>query len=326
MPDLETLRIIWWGLMGVLLIGFAITDGFDFGVATLFLFISRTETEKRIILNSIGPIWEGNQVWIILGAGAIFAAWPYVYAAAFSGFYFLILLLLLTMGISRPVSFKYRSKLINPVWRHSWDIAVFIGGIVPALLFGILVGNVLRGIPFYFDTNLRFFYTDSLKDLFSPFIWLCGLTSLTMLMMHGAAYLTIKTEAPLRDRAQLWARVLSLLFVLLFAMGGIWVAYKLPGYEITSTVNPNGFSNPLNKQVSSHIGAWMLNYTRYPLTILAPILGFVGALLVSLTISWRSGLFAFLCSSLSIAGVISTVGLSMFPFILPSSSSMSASL
>jgi cytochrome bd ubiquinol oxidase subunit II len=148
MLDIETLRVIWWLLLGVLFIGFAVTDGFDFGAAILFPLVARDETERRIVLNSIGPFWEGNQVWIILGAGAIFAAWPYVYAVAFSGFYFLILLLLLTMGISRPVSFKYRSKLPNIFWRRFWDWIVFIGGFCPALIFGLLIGNILAGVPF----------------------------------------------------------------------------------------------------------------------------------------------------------------------------------
>ncbi len=114
--------------------------------------------EKRVVLNTIGPFWEGNQVWIIVGAGAILAAWPYVYAVAFSGFYLLVLLLLLTMGISRPVSFKYRSKLANNIWRRFWDWIVFIGGLVPAFSFGLLIGNILLGVPFYFDYELRSYF------------------------------------------------------------------------------------------------------------------------------------------------------------------------
>lgn len=157
MLDIETLRLIWWVLIGVLFMGFAIMDGFDLGAATLLPFVTRNEIERRIVLNVIGPIWEGNQVWIILGAGALFAAWPYVYAVAFSGAYFVVLLLLLTMGISRPVSFKYRSKLPNVFWRRFWDWVVFIGGCLPSIIFGALIGNVLIGLPFFLRSNTTYY-------------------------------------------------------------------------------------------------------------------------------------------------------------------------
>lgn len=168
MLTIDVLRIIWWVLLGILLMGFAITDGFDFGAAILSPFVAKTESQRRIVLNAIGPFWEGNQVWIILGAGAIFAAWPYVYAVAFSGFYLLMLLLLLSMGISRPVSFKYRSKLPQHFWRRFWDWIVFIGGLVPAIIFGLLIGNSLAGVPFQFDDTLRIFYSGTFLNLFFP--------------------------------------------------------------------------------------------------------------------------------------------------------------
>jgi len=326
MPDIETLRIIWWLLLGVLIIGFAITDGFDLGVAILLPFIAHEEVEKRIMLNSIGPVWEGNQVWIILGAGGIFAAWPYVYSVAFSGFYLLILLLLFTLGISRPVSFKYRSKLPQPYWRQFWDKMVFIGGIFPAFIFGVLIGNVLTGVPFYFDANLRLFYTGSVLDLFHPFAIWCGLTSVAMLVMHGGLYLAIKTENPLRLRALSWTRIMALLLIFFFAVGGVWVAYGVMGYAIISPIDPLGVSNPLHKQVIYQAGAWLKNYSRYPVTLFAPALGFLGALGVLLTARLGNSRIAFVCSSLSLAGVIATVGVSMFPFILPSSLHLASSL
>lgn len=326
MFDIEILRIIWWILLGVLLTGFAITDGFDLGAATLLPFVARNETERRIVLNTIGPIWEGNQVWIILGAGAIFAAWPYVYAIAFSGAYFLVLLLLLTMGISRPVSVKYRSKLPNLFWRRFWDWIVFIGGALPAVICGVLVGNALLGLPFQLDTDLRNTYTGSFIDLFHPFALWCGLTSLTMLVMHGGLFLAIKTENPIRDRAIFWSRVSALFLILFFSMAGFWVAYKLVGYQILSGVNPLGYSNPIHKEVITQVGAWMQNYSLYPTTRIFPVLGLIGALGAILFANWKNSRFAFICSSLSIIGVIGTVGVSMFPFILPSSTHLPSSL
>ena len=326
MLDIEMLRLIWWELLGIILMGFAVTDGFDFGAAILLPLITRNEIERRIVLNSIGPFWEGNQVWIILGAGAIFAAWPYVYAVAFSTFYFLILLLLLTMGISRPVSFKYRSKLPNHFWRRFWDWVVFIGGICPAVIFGLLIGNALTGVPFYFDNNLRIFYSGSFFDLFPPFAWWCGLTSVAMLMMHGGLYIAIKTDNPIRDRAIFWARLMAMALLILFAMGGYWVAYGLTGYKVVNVVDPYGYSNPLHKQVISQVGAWMQNYTTYPLSMAAPALGLIGALLALLTARSGKGTVAFVCSGLSEMGIIATVGVSMFPFILPSSTNLTSSL
>src|SRR3990167_9165720 len=326
MLNIEVLRIIWWALLGVLFMGFAVMDGFDLGAATLLPVVARNEIERSIVLNCIGPIWEGNQVWIILGAGAIFAAWPYVYAVAFSGFYFLFLLLLLTMGISRPVSFKYRSKLASPHWRQAWDKMVFVGGIAPAIIYGLLMGNIIEGVPFYFDNSLRFFYTGSLYNLFSPFSWWCGITSVAMLVMHGGLYLAVKTENPLRDRAISWSRSMALLFIFLFAMAGVWVAYKLPGYVVISPIDTHGYSNPLHKTVINSTGAWLSNYQLYPYTMLAPALGFLGALLASLTARMGNSQFAFCCRGLSIAGVISTVGVSMFPFIIPSSTDLPSSL
>jgi cytochrome d ubiquinol oxidase subunit II len=326
MPDIETLRLIWWALLGLLFMGFAITDGFDLGIAAIFPLVARNEIERRIVLNVIGPIWEGNQVWIILGAGAIFAAWPFVYAVAFSGAYFAVLLLLLTMGISRPVSFKYRSKITHVFWRSAWDVIVFIGGFVPALIFGILVGNVLVGLPFSLDETLRITYTGTFAALFNPFALWCGATSLCMLVMHGGLFLAIKTENPIRRRAIFYSRLGALLLMLLFVLGGMWVAKVLIGYQVVSPVDPQGYSNPLHKTVVLMTGAWVQNYNLYPWSKTAPLLGLVAAFLAMLTPYWGNSRFAFLCSSLSIVGVISTVGVSMFPFILPSSTDFKSSL
>lgn len=189
--DYETLRIIWWLLIGILLIGFAIMDGFDLGVAMWLPWLGRTDIERRILINSIGPTWEGNQVWFILGGGAIFAAWPTLYALSFSGFYMAMLVVLLAL-ILRPVGFKYRSKLDNPTWRAFWDWALFIGGFVPALIFGVAVGNVIQGVPFYFDESLRVFYTGSFFELLNPFALGCGLLSVLMLAMHGVFFYSSK--------------------------------------------------------------------------------------------------------------------------------------
>ncbi len=326
MMTIEVLRVIWWMLLGILFMGFAVMDGFDLGVAVLLPLVAKSDIERRVVLNTIGPVWEGNQVWIILGAGAVFAAWPYVYAVAFSGAYLAVLLLLLTMGISRPVSFKYRSKLSNPLWRRCWDWIVFIGGFLPAIIFGVLVGNILLGLPFYFDNDLRLFYSGTVTELFSPFALWCGVTSLMMLVMHGGIYLAAKTEEPIRRRAIFWSRLSGCLLIVFFAGGGYWIAHVVTGYQVMDGVNPLGYSNPLHKHVMPVLGGWMTNYTLYPLSKVVPVLGFVGAVLAMMTIKrgWIKSAFVF--SSISIVGIIGTVGISMFPFILPSSTNLASSL
>lgn len=321
--DYETLRVIWWLLLGVLLIGFAVMDGFDLGVAMWLPLLTKTDMERRILINSIGPTWEGNQVWFILGGGAIFAAWPALYAISFSGFYLAMLFILLAL-ILRPVGFKYRSKLENKTWRSVWDSCLFIGGFVPALIFGVAMGNVLQGVPFHLDESLRPFYTGSFLELLNPFALLCGVLSVTMLAMHGAFFLNIKTEGFLQKRAMTAARIMAVITVILFLAGGIWIYYGIDGYAITGAMAHDGPSNPLYKEALRQGDAWFANYLHYPLLMAVPALGVMSALL-AMSLMRFPGL-AFICSSLTVISVIATVGVSMFPFILPSSTNPEQSL
>ncbi len=324
--DYETMRLIWWVLMGVLLIGFALTDGFDLGSASLLPFVGRTDAERRMVINAIGPTWEGNQVWFILGGGAIFAAWPFVYAVSFSGFY-LAMFLVLSAFILRPVGFKYRSKKPDPAWRSRWDWALFVGGFVPALVFGVAVGNVLQGVPFRLDSDLRSFYEGTLLGLFSPFALLGGLVSVAMLVLHGAGWLTLKLEdGPVRDRAQRFGQVAALAAFVLYALGGVWLAMGDIGYRLVGTVDPLGPSNPRMAEAAHAAGAWLANYGAHPWMILAPVLGLAGPLVALLGIRGRKDVLVFAGSSMANLGIIASVGLSMFPFILPSSIDARSSL
>lgn len=324
--DYETLRLIWWLLMGVLLIGFALTDGFDLGVAALLPFVAKGDEERRMVINSIGATWEGNQVWFILGGGAIFAAWPFVYAVSFSGFY-LAMFLVLAALILRPVGFKYRSKKPDAGWRSRWDWALFVGGFVPALVFGVAVGNVLTGIPFRLDSDLRSFYEGALLGLFHPFSLVAGLLSVAMLALHGAGWLSIKIErGPVHDRARAFGQVAAIAAILLFAAGGAMVATTGMGFRLSSPVDPMGPSNPLMSGTVAAAGAWLDNYGAYPWMLIAPILGFAGPALALMGIRSGRELLAFGGSALGTVGIISTVGLSMFPFILPSSIDPASSL
>jgi cytochrome d ubiquinol oxidase subunit II len=321
----DILRLVWWVLLGVLLIGFAITDGFDLGAATLLPFVARTDIERRVVINAVGPVWEGNQVWLILGGGAIFAAWPPLYAVSFSGFYLAMFAILFAL-ILRPVGFKYRSKRESPAWRSGWDWALFIGGFVPALIFGVAVGNVLQGVPFYFNDDLRVFYEGSFFGLLNPYALLCGLLSVAMLVMHGAAWLMLKSEDAVFERSRRYGSIAALATILLFALGGAALWLWVDGYALTSQVDPTGPSNPLFKTVVRERGAWFANYGVHPWMLIAPALGFLGALGAWIGMLARREVPTILASSLSVFGIIATVGVSMFPFILPSSRDAKASL
>lgn len=325
MLDYPTLKIIWWLLVGVLLIGFAVMDGHDMGVGTLLPFVAKDDLERRVVINTVGPHWDGNQVWFITGGGAIFAAWPLVYATAFSGFYWAMLAVLWALFF-RPVGFDYRSKIDNPTWRNTWDWGLFVGGAVPPLIFGVAFGNLLQGVPFHFDDNLLAFYTGSFWALLNPFALLCGVVSTAMITFHGAIYLMHRTEGAVQARARKAAMLFGLLLLAGFSAAGVWLAFGIPGYTITSAVDMAGASNPLAKTVAREAGAWLGNYHRQPLTMLVPAIAYLGALGALLLAVRGKTLAAFVASSFAMTGVIGTAGVSMFPFVMPSSTDLRSSL
>ncbi|HBY37919.1 cytochrome d ubiquinol oxidase subunit II [Marisediminitalea aggregata] len=325
MIDYEVLRVIWWVLVGVLLIGFAITDGFDLGVGALLTLIGKTDDERRVMINTIGPHWDGNQVWFITAGGAIFAAWPMIYATAFSGFYLALALTLIALWM-RPLGFDFRSKLPDKRWRSSWDWALFVSGVVPSLIFGVAFGNLLLGVPFELEPTLKATYTGSFFGLLTPFALLTGLVSVAMLLNHGATWLQMKTDSFIQVRARAVSVILSLATVALFALAGVWVAFGLDGFVITSVVDTAATSNPLKKEVVMEAGAWMNNYGKYPWMAVAPVLGILGGLACAYFSKAGKGGWAFVSSSVMLAGVILTAGFSMFPFLMPSVTMPAASL
>ena len=325
MIDYEVLRVIWWVLVGVLLIGFAITDGFDLGVGALLTLIGKTDDERRVMINTIGPHWDGNQVWFITAGGAIFAAWPMIYATAFSGFYLALALTLIALWM-RPLGFDFRSKLPDKRWRSSWDWALFVSGVVPSLIFGVAFGNLLLGVPFELDPTLKATYTGSFFGLLTPFALLTGLVSVAMLLNHGATWLQMKTDSFIQVRARAVSVILSLATVALFALAGVWVAFGIDGFVITSVVDTAATSNPLKKDVVMEAGAWMNNYGKYPWMAVAPVLGILGGLACAYFSKAGKGGWAFVSSSVMLAGVILTAGFSMFPFLMPSVTMPAASL
>jgi cytochrome bd ubiquinol oxidase subunit II len=323
--EFATLKVIWWLLLGVLLIAFAISDGFDLGVGILLPFVARTDIEKRVVINSIGPVWEGNQVWFILGGGAIFAAWPALYAASFSGFYLAMMLVLWAL-ILRPVGFKFRSKVPDARWRSVWDWALFVGGLVPALVFGVAMGNLLLGVPFSYDAELRASYAFGLFDLFAPFAVVAGLLSVAMLATHGAAYLIIKTDGPVLARARAAARICAIAWFVLFLVAGIWLVGSDWGYAIASGAEPSALPNPIAKSVVRAHGAWLMNYRTWPLLWCVPAAGVLAPVFVARLANGERSWLPLVISAVGVACTIGSVGIGMFPFLLPSSSQPSSSL
>jgi cytochrome d ubiquinol oxidase subunit II len=317
MFDYATLKFIWWVLVLVLLVGFAVMDGFDMGVGTLLPFVGQTDSERRVLINSVGPHWEGNQVWFITAGGAVFAAWPLVYATAFSGFYWAMLLVLWSLFF-RPVGFDYRSKLSNPVWRKFWDWGLFIGGAVPPVVFGVAFGNLFEGVGFRFDRDMRSYFTGSFWDLFSPFTLVAGAIGLFMILFHGANYLVVRTEGILQSRAIRASGAFGILLGFSFLLGGVWAARGIPGYRITGGDDPGGLPNPLAKTVVRESGAWFHNFHSHPVLWAVPALVYLGIALAFLATRIERPVLGFVGSSLSQVGVIATAGVSLFPFIMPS--------
>ena len=246
--DYEALRFIWWVLIGVLLIGFVVTDGFDMGVASLLKIIGKSNDERRVMINSIAPHWDGNQVWLVTAGGALFAAWPTVYAASFSGFYIAMMLTLFALFL-RPLAFEYRSKIDNELWRSRWDWALTAGSAIPALIFGVAFGNLLQGVPFHFDDLLRLEYTGSFWALLNPFALLAGVLSLLMIVNHGATYLQLKTEGQIKARAEAISSLLALVCAVVFVMAGGWLWVGIDGYIVTSVIDTNGGNRTVEKTV-----------------------------------------------------------------------------
>lgn len=288
------LNTMWFWLIGVLIIGYAILDGFDFGVGILSLF-AKNERERRIHMNAIGPVWDGNEVWLLTGGGALFAAFPIVYATVFSGFYLALMLLLVAL-IFRAVSFEFRSKVESPLWRRTWDWAFGLGSLLPALLFGVAIGNILHGVP----VDAAGTFTGTFFELLNPYSLGVGVLSVVLFTMHGAIYLATKTEGALRDRSVQWASNLWIPFVLLYVIQTLW----------SWIGSPFLFEHTMNNPVF------------YVFLVLL-----IGTI-VYLPVVLKSGKYgrAFLVSSLLITAMLGQMALSLFPRLVPSSINLAYSL
>ncbi len=285
MAENETLQAAWFVLVGVLLVGYAILDGFDLGVGMQHLTTARTDQERRVLMSSIGPVWDGNEVWLITAGGALFAAFPKVYATVFSGFYVALMLLLVAL-ILRAVSLEFRSKEPGRRWRTAWDVAFWIGSLLPAILFGVAIGNVVRGVPLDGGGD----YAGTFAGLLSPFAIAVGLLSAAVFLTQGSAWLMLKTEGALEARARRTAAVGLTATIVLWIVVTAWSNAEAPGmWDAFGGILP--WAAPVAFVVALGIAALGLR-------------------------AGRAGL-AFLGSSLAIAGLVATLGVGLWPNLLP---------
>jgi cytochrome bd ubiquinol oxidase subunit II len=283
MMDLNTL---WFCLLGILLAGYAVLDGFDLGVGMLHL-IARDDHERRIFMNSIGPIWDGNEVWLVTFGGALFAAFPEVYATAFSGFYLAFMLLLFAL-ILRAVSIEFRGKVERKGWRNLWDFTFFLGSGLATFLFGVAVGNAIGGLPIGADKE----FAGTILDLLRPYPLLVGVFAVSLFLMHGSIFLYLKTEGPLHTRIQGWMWTTFGIFLVIYIFTTIFTLVTLPGA----------------------IG----NFQRYPWAWGIVILNVLAIANIPRAIYLERPLYAFLSSAYTIISLVALFGMALFPNMIVS--------
>jgi cytochrome d ubiquinol oxidase subunit II len=325
MLDADTLRLLWWLIIVVLIAGFVVTDGFDLGALILLPWVGKTDDQRRIVLNTVGATWEGNQTWLITAVGATFAAWPLVYAVSFSGLYVAIILALFAL-FARPAGFDYRSKLSDRRWRAAWDWALFAGGLVPTLMFGLLLGNLFTGLPFRLDSDFRSTYSGGFLDLLQPFAILVALTAVALCMMHGGAYVQGRTEPPFARAISKWTTAAALVFALMLAGCALWLATSLPGLQFDNATSLHAPAPGLASTSTLTPGGWASNYDQQPMLLALPLVAVLGAILTALLSRAKLWRLAFLSSALSVLAAIGAAGVSLFPVLLASSTDPASSL
>jgi len=275
------LNTVWFFLVGILLAGYAILDGFDLGIGALHLF-TKTDTERRLMINSIGPVWDGNEVWLVTGGGALFAAFPEVYATAFSGFYIALMLLLFGL-IFRAVAIEFRSKRENPAWRKLWDASFAVSSVLSSLLIGVALGNVAWGIPL--DANHEF--AGTFFGLLHPYALMVGITTVALFMMHGAIYGILKTEGELQEKLRLWARRSMIFFIICY---------------VCTTMATLLYADNMTEHIKAN-----------PVLFVVPFLGMLAIANIPREIFHKREFRAFLSSCAAVVALMAVFGIGMYP-------------
>ncbi len=280
------LNIIWFLLVGVLIGGYAVLDGFDLGVGSLYPLLGRTEEDRRVLLASIGPFWDGNEVWLLTGAGAVFAAFPLVYASVFSGFYLAMMLVLFAL-ILRAVAVEFRNQAETARWRRRLDMLFFIGSFLPALLFGVAMGNIAQGLPL----NSSHYYTGGFFDLLNPYALLLGLVGLTAFLLQGGSYILLKTGGAVQENARLLIPRIWGASLVLYLLASLYTFIAVPSLYHNYLQNPWLLAIPLLSIISLALIPWFKETARYGMN--------------------------FIMTSLYMASLIATLGVGMFPNLVP---------
>jgi cytochrome d ubiquinol oxidase subunit II len=297
--DISIFQIIWFVLWGVLWAVYFMLDGFVLGTGFMAGFLAKNDTEKRVLINSIGPVWDGNEVWLVTAGGATFAAFPTTYALMFSNLYSALILLLFAL-IVRGVSFEFRGKIDSPVWKKSWDIAIIISSFLPALLFGVAFGNIFKGIPMRNDfAAINFSYDGTLIGLLNPYGLLTGVLFVLLFAVHGSLYAAIKTTGDLSKRGE---NLANKLWVPLLVVAVAFLGYTYPATKLYD------------------------NYLKAPVLLIVPVIAVVSLLLVKVFIAKGSCHKAFLFSCLTIVFVVFTGVTGLFPNLIPSNIDPSSNL
>jgi len=272
------LNILWFILLTVLFSGFFFLEGFDYGVGMLLPFVAKTDNERRAVINTIGPVWDGNEVWMITAGGAMFAAFPHMYATLFSGFYVALVIMLLGL-IVRGVAFEFRSKRDDPAWRQRWDWAIYYGSLIPALLWGVAVANLMRGVAIEADLN----YYGGLIPLLNPYAMFGGVVFLALFLVHGASFLGIKLEGELKDRVKELSGKIWIAAVVLTVLFLVWTFF---GTDILNNQGYDGLIPAILAAVALLAYGWFLRQGKEGLTFICG-----GLVIILATVMVFSGLF-----------------------------------
>lgn len=322
--DYESLRCIAWVFLWLLIINFSITGGHDLGTAILLPFLAKTDKERSQLINLSGFTWNSHQIWFIFIGIVLFSAWPIVYAVLFSSMSYVLFFSIMAV-LLRPFAVNYRHKLSSEKSRCYWDKGLFLSGFIPLFIFGLTLGNLLKGIAFHLDSDMRIIYYGDFWGWLNPFALLIAITTLGLFTLYGAVYVQLKTETDIAIRAQEKVQLGAIIVLIGFILTGLWVM-RLEGYHINSEILQNGFSNPLTKFVKRGEGLWLDNYEHIPALAAIPIVALISCGLTIWLSAQNRPKLAIISSKITIVGMISTVALSMFPFILPSTMSLNSSL
>ncbi|PKD41184.1 cytochrome d ubiquinol oxidase subunit II [Methylomonas sp. Kb3] len=322
--DYEMLRLICWGVLGLFVIGFVLSSGIEIGVSLLLPFLHISEAQRAELVARLAPTSAGNQVWLLVTISVLFVGWPTVYAATFASFQPLLLLMVLSLFV-RPLGWYFRASVTREDSLKKWDKALFISGLLPAALLGVMAGNLLKGVPFHLASDMHIAFLGSFSGLFSPFVSLVGATCVALLAVHGAIYLQTHSQDELYQRSKALVMSSGLAFLVLFALAGGWITH-LEGYHVSTEIMPNGVSNPLTKFVKRGDGLWLDNYEHEPALWALPALAFVCGIAALVLSRLDRAYWALLASAVMVVMVILTMGVSLFPFLAPSNISLNSSL